>query len=81
MFLMYPREVEILVGRIHARKEMADDAEFLRMIYAARAPQTEDGGQELINTVLAKYKTLAVHDVTEESIKRELALARSILQR
>lgn len=81
IFVMYPKEVEILIARIRARRETQEDTQFLRMIMAARAPQTEDGGQELINSIMGKYQTLATEKVTEESIKRELALARSLLQR
>ena len=81
IFAMFPAEVEILLRRIRTRNEQRDDAELVRLIVAARAPHTEDHGQGVLNTILAKYKGLKDDDVTEESIKRELAIARSLLQR
>lgn len=81
MFLMYPKEVEILIERIRARREQEEDAEYLRMITAASAPHSKDGGKAIINQIMAKYKSIAMEDVTAESIRQELAIARSILQR
>ena len=81
IFELYPAEVEIYIRRIRKSNEQRDDAELLRMIIAARAPHTDDHGQGIINTILAKYKELSPTDVTEESIKRELAIARALLQR
>lgn len=82
IFMLYPAEVEILMRRINKRKEVEDDAEFLRMVYAALAPHMEDRGKSLINTVSAKHKTITDNDdVTPESIAREMAIARALLQR
>lgn len=81
IFSMFPAEVEILMDRIRTRNEAKTDAELIRMIIAARTPHTKDQGQAIINTIMAKQKVDPDGEVTEESIRREMAIARSLLQR
>lgn len=81
IFSMFPAEIEILMRRIRENHERREDAELLRLMMAARAPHTEDAGQAIINTIMAKYKEAVEEEVTEESIKREMAIARSLMQR
>lgn len=82
IFEAYPQEVEILMRRIRERKEAKDDADLLRMITAAQVPHLEDGGKSIVNTILSRHKHKQREEaVTEESIKRELAIANMLLRR
>ena len=79
---LYPAEIDIYKRQIVKRDEARQDGDFLRMLIAARAPHTKDHGDKLLKDILAKYKTLDEQDdVTPESRKRELAIARSLLRR
>lgn len=64
------------------RKDKEEDYELMRMLIAARAPMTKDGGTSLLKTLQTKHKDIDMGDgVTPESRRRDLERARQFLAR
>ncbi len=79
-FALYPKEVEILMRRIRARRKLNEDLQLLHMIIAARAPHTNDGGKAIIEQITGESKAAAAKEVTKESIERGLSMVNNLLR-
>ncbi len=72
--------MQIYKKRIQKRKNIERGQNLIDMIYAANAPNMKDGGQEIIDNILQERED-EKEEVTPESRKRELEIARRMLRR